>query len=137
MKEWEQEGIHNWQKNNQVRAENIAKVKYFEDREVNIYKTKLNKELDAATLEMRNGLNEFEKNLQKLGIEQNTNMDDAMKRMEEKKGIPMGQIQNFSYAATMNKIKQTKEQSDFAGKERERRRTKLIVDQAATQALLD
>lgn len=137
MKEWEQEGIHNWQKNNQVRAENIAKVKYFEDREVNIYKTKLSKELDAATLEMRNGLNEFEKNLQKLGIEQNTNMDDAMKRMEEKKGIPMGQIQNFSYAATMNKIKQTKEQSDFAGKERERRRTKLIVDQAATQALLD
>ena len=137
MREWEQEGIHNWQINNQVRAENIAKVKYFEDREVNIYKTKLSKELDAATLEMRNGLNEFEKNLQKLGIEQNTNMDDAMKRMEEKKGIPMGQIQNFSYAATMNKIKQTKEQSDFAGKERERRRTKLIVDQAATQALLD
>ena len=37
----------------------------------------------------------------------------------------------------MNKIKQTKEQSDFAGKERERRRTKLMVDQATTQALLD
>lgn len=54
---------------------------------------------------MRSGLHEFEKNLQKLGIEQNTNMDEAIKRMEEKKGIPPGQIQNFSYAATMNKIK--------------------------------
>lgn len=64
-------------------------------------------------------------------------MDDAIKRMEEKKGIPLGQIQNFSYAATMNKIKETKKQSDFAGKERERRRTKLVVDQATTQGQLD
>ena len=55
-------------------------------------------------------------------------MDDAIKRMEEKKGIPPGQIQNFSYAATMNKIKETKKNADFAGKERERRRRKLMVD---------
>ena len=37
----------------------------------------------------------------------------------------------------MNKIKETKKQSDFAGKERERRRRKLAVDQANTQAKLD
>ena len=86
---------------------------------------------------MRNGFNEFEKNLQKLGIEQNINMDDAIKRMEEKQGIPPGQIQNFSFPATMNKIKETKKQSDFAGKERERRRRKLAVDQANTQERLD
>lgn len=86
---------------------------------------------------MRNGCNEFEKNLQKLGIEQNINMDDAIKRMEEKQGIPPGQIQNFSFPATMNKIKETKKQSDFAGKERERRRRKLAVDQANTQERLD
>jgi hypothetical protein len=64
-------------------------------------------------------------------------MDDAIKRMEEKKGIPPGQIQNFSYAATMNKIKETKKNADFAGKERERRRRKLMVDQANTQEKLD
>ena len=77
---------------------------------------------------MQGGVNEFEKNLQKLGIEQNINMEDAIKKMEEKKGIPPGQIQNFSFAATMNKIKETKNMNDFAGKERERRRRKLIVD---------
>lgn len=64
-------------------------------------------------------------------------MEDAIKKQEEKKGIPPGQIQNFSYPATLNKIKETKKQSDFAGKERERRRTKLAVDQANTQAKLD
>ena len=86
---------------------------------------------------MQGGFSEFDKNLQKLGIELNMNMEDAVKRMEKNKGIPPGQIQNFSYPATMNKIKETKKQSDFAGKERERRRRKLAVDQATTQAKLD
>ena len=137
MKEWEEEGKQNWRTNQKTRADNIARVKYFEDREVNLYKEKMNKELIGATEEMRYGVSEFDKNLQKLGIEQNINMDDAIKRMEQKRGIPPGQIQNFSYPATMNKIKETKKQSDFAGKERERRRRKLAVDQANTQAKLD
>lgn len=132
MKEWDEEGKDNWRANQQTRADNIKRQKYFEDREVNLFKDKLGRELADATHEMRNGLNEFEKNLQKLGIEQNVNMEDAMRRMEEKKGIPPGQIQNFSFPATMNKIKETKKQSDFAGKERERRRRKLAVDQATT-----
>lgn len=132
MREWEEEGQENWKKNQTTRANNIARQKYFEDREVNLYKEKLNRELMEATGEMRNGFSEFEKNLQKLGIDQNINMDDAIKRQEEKQGIPPGQIQNFSFPATMNKIKETKKQSDFAGKERERRRRKLAVDQANT-----
>lgn len=137
MKQWEQEGIENWKKNNETRAANMARVKYFEDREVNIYKSKLERELNAATAEQQNGISEFEKNLQKLGIEQNVMMDEALRRMEERKGIPPGQIQNFSYAATMNKIKESKKTTDFAGKERERRRRKMVVDQAETQAELD
>ena len=64
-------------------------------------------------------------------------MEDAIREQEKKKGIPPGQIQNFSFPATMNKIKETKKASDFAGKERERRRRKLAVDQATTQARLD
>ena len=55
-------------------------------------------------------------------------MEEAIKKQEEKKGIPPGQIQNFSYAATMNKIKETKKNTDFAGKERERRKMKMGVD---------
>jgi hypothetical protein len=37
----------------------------------------------------------------------------------------------------MNKIKETKNNQDFAGKERDRRRRKMMVDQAKTQARLD
>jgi hypothetical protein len=38
-------------------------VKYFEDREVNIYKNKLQTELTGATNEMNFGISDFEKNL--------------------------------------------------------------------------
>ena len=41
---------------------------------------------------MNFGISDFEKNLQKLGIQQNISMADAVKRMEEKKGMPPGQI---------------------------------------------
>ena len=129
MKDWIQEGKKNWRINQAKRAEGIEKVKYFEDREVNIYKQRLENELLNATAEQINGVSDFEKNLQKLGIQQGISMDEAIKKQEEKKGIPPGQIQNFSYAATMNKIKETKKNSDFAGKERDRRRRKMIVDQ--------
>ena len=60
-----------------------------------------------------------------------------MKRMEEKKGVPPGQIQNFSYAATMNTIKEKKNVQEFAAKERDRRRRKMVVDQNKTQSVLD
>lgn len=137
MQDWMKEGKRNWRSNQQKRREAIAEVKYFEDREVNIYKTKLANELRAATDEEIYGISDFEKNLQKLGIQQGISMEEAIKKQEEKKGIPPGQIQNFSYAATMNKIKETKKNSDFAGKERDRRRRKMIVDQQNAQTRLD
>ena len=37
----------------------------------------------------------------------------------------------------MNKIKETKKNTDFAGKERERRRRKMMVDQINAQEKID
>ena len=80
MAEWEDEGRVNWKTNQKLRSDNIARQQYFEDREVNLYKANLNRELDEATSEMKNGVSDFDKNLQKLGIETNINIDDAIKR---------------------------------------------------------
>jgi hypothetical protein len=63
LREWEEEGHQNWRGNQTRRREAIAKVKYFEDREVDLYKKKLGKELFVATAELNGGVNEFEKNL--------------------------------------------------------------------------
>ena len=67
-----------------------VRQKYFEDKEVTAFKNKLGRELDHATRELVGGIDEFEKNLQKLGIEKNTNIEEAKKKMEEKKGVPPG-----------------------------------------------
>lgn len=93
-----------------------------------MYKDALYKELDSHTKDLIDGVEEFQENMTKLGVEQNITIQEAIKRQEEKAGIPPGQIQNFSYAATMNKIKETKNNNEFAGKERERRNRKMQVD---------
>lgn len=63
MGQWMKEGRQNWKKNQEKRADAIARVKYFEDREVKAYKDKLQKELDDATKELNGGIKEFEGNL--------------------------------------------------------------------------
>jgi|LauGreDrversion4_2_1035121.scaffolds.fasta_scaffold597447_2 hypothetical protein len=90
MNEWFAEGKKNWKANLKRRADAIARVQYFEDREVNAFKAKINRELTDATKELISGVDEFEKNLQKLGIEKNTNFEEAVKKMEEKRGVPPG-----------------------------------------------
>ncbi len=63
MKDWTKDGEEKWRANQKRREDAIAKVKYFEDREVNIYKTKLANEQLAATQEQINGILDFDKNL--------------------------------------------------------------------------
>jgi hypothetical protein len=41
MTQWLKEGKQNWKKNQDRRVNAIARVKYFEDREVQAYKDKL------------------------------------------------------------------------------------------------
>lgn len=128
MKDWEEQGKQNWKQNREIRAKEITKQLYFEDREIKLYKDSLNQKLNFNTEDMIKGIEFFHENMQKLGIEQNISIQDAIKRQYDKRGIPPGQIQNFSFAATMNKIKETKNNNEFAGKERERRNRKMLVD---------
>lgn len=137
MKDWNKQGYSNWKENQKTRAFEIERIDYFENREIKIYKDKLNKELDYNTQDLIGGISEFHENLRKLGVEENITIQEAVERQEQKKGIPPGQIQNFSYAATMNKIKETKLSNEYAGKERERRNRKLKVDQLRIQETLD
>ena len=102
-----------------------------------MYKENLSNILHTHQNEQTAGIEEFHENMRKLGIEESISIQDAVRRQEEKAGIPPGQIQNFSYAATMNKIKETKNNNEFAGKERERRNRKMKVDQLKIQETLD
>lgn len=80
MNEWEAEGKQNWKGNREIRAKEIARQLYFEDREVTIYKDKLTKTLNFHTEDMVAGIDDFHENMQKLGIEQDISIQDAIKR---------------------------------------------------------
>ena len=69
MLEWESEGRQNWKSNRETRAKEIARQLYFDDREVMMYKDRLNKQLDYHTQDVIHGMEAFEENLQKLGVE--------------------------------------------------------------------
>lgn len=63
MTEWQKEGKQNWKKNQQKKQDIIDRQQYFEDKEVQAYKNKLNRVLDEATKDMGGGIDEYEKNL--------------------------------------------------------------------------
>ena len=80
MNEWEADGRANWKSNRETRAKEIARQLYFEDREVTLYKDKLTKTLNFHTEDMVQGIDDFHENMQKLGIEQDISIQDAIKR---------------------------------------------------------
>ena len=87
--------------------------------------------MNDATDDVVFGIDSFEKNLARIGIENEPNLEaleETKKQPQSKK--PLG---GFSFPATMIKIKEKKEKGDFARKERDRRQRKLKVVQAQTQ----
>ena len=139
MDEWNKKGKQAWRANMSKTKERIEKAQRLEDTLTNRYKNTVKKQINDATNEIVDGIDQFEKNLQRLGIDTSANVDDAGdaaagKTAAKKEGKPLG---GFSYAATMNKIKEKKTLGDFARKERDRRRRKMQVDQARTQATVE
>ena len=68
MKDWQAAGKRNWKQNQSRRRESIARVRYFEDREVNIHKLKIKTEIARGAEEAMEGIRELEENLDRLGI---------------------------------------------------------------------
>jgi hypothetical protein len=59
MDDWEKTGKANWRKNRETRANEIAKQEFFDNREIQIYKDSLNRELVYNTNDMVQGVEEF------------------------------------------------------------------------------
>lgn len=141
MKEWEKKGKKEWRKNQATTQLRHHKEDQLEQWMTQKHITKIKSNINFATTEVVDGIDEFEKNLQRLGIEDGANLDalDKPEPTEEelkkaKKSKPLG---GFSYAATMNKIKETKKKGDVARKVRDRLRRKMLVNQVKTQASVE
>jgi len=132
MKQWMQEGLRNWYTNQQVKATRVAKRMKFEQTAVDKYKAEVQKKKEEGTKEVKEGIEGFERNLQRIGIdiqEQVIDDNDNENASDEKKK----KKQPFSIVAAMTKIREKKTLADFARKEKDRRQRKTAVDQAKTQ----
>lgn len=131
MEEWMKKGKKDWSKNKRVTLERIHKEQVLEQALTNKYINKIKQNMQDATDDVVGGIDNFEKGLARMGIENEANLDalDESKRPPPSKK-PLG---GFSFPATMIKIKEKKVKGDEARKERDRRQRKLKVVQAQTQ----
>lgn len=132
MEEWMKKGRQDWAKNKQVTLERMRKEQILEKALTDKFINKLKQNMQDATEDVENGIDSFEKNLARIGIENEANLDalDDAKKQPTTSKKPLG---GFSFPATMIKIQEKKKKGDLARKERDRRRRKLQVVQAQTQ----
>lgn len=132
MEEWMKKGRKDWTKNKKTTLERIRKEEVLEKALTDQHINRIKKNMEFATDDVVGGIDGFEKNLARMGIENEANLDalDDSKKQPQQSKKPLG---GFSFPATMIKIKEKKKKGDFARKERDRRRRKLQVVQAQTQ----
>lgn len=120
MKEWETKGWQNWQENqakftSMKEAEYNLKVKLAQD-----FKNKQLREIAYHEEDAKRGIEEFERNMMRLGIDHTPDENSVKKKTQNLE---------TEAAVTMAKIKENKARNEEAAKEREARQRKLEAQQ--------
>ena len=132
MDEWMKKGRRDWTNNNKVTLERIRKQEIHEKALTDKYINTIKQNMQNATEDVVNGIESFENNLARMGIENEANID-ALDESKKQPAASKKLLGGFSFPATMIKIKEKKDKGDQARKERDRRRRILQVVQAQTQ----
>ncbi|CEL91602.1 unnamed protein product [Vitrella brassicaformis CCMP3155] len=143
---WEQEGWHQWQKNQIANAKREFEGVRFERKRQDKHKDKMAKVRQAAEDDMRGGIESFEENLQRIGIdtvprgleegEAGTEVTTGLELLQTMiDRLPTDKEMKVTSDLTMKRIKENKKAIDQARRERERRRRKVLVEQQQAQEL--
>lgn len=119
MQTWQLEGMKNWKKNQNRKNERILHENTVKFKIVNDVKIKAEKYNEAHMREADEGINDFEKNMIRLGIDHSGE--------SEKKIVK--QDLAIEAAVTMAKIKENKKKNIEAAKEREIRQRNSYIQQ--------
>lgn len=130
MRQWEQMGKESWNANKQRTMKRIQKDEDLDKFLTKRYVDKKIKRQEEAATEVENGVDEFVENMQRQGIEDGPNLASFDRPSSTKSNRP---LKGFSYAATMNKIKEKNRVQEFQRKEKDIRLRKQKVDQIKTE----
>ena len=125
MEDWQAKGWAEWTKNMKVKNEREKRDKDFEESQNTKMKDRMVKAERIERQEVLDDITAFESNAQKFGIELEHDPEQTTKRVEP-----------TTYASgptTLSKLKEQTIKSENARRERDKRRRKMIVDQAKSQ----
>lgn len=126
LENWNEKGKENWEKNQKIMKERVVKDNEFRAKTLEKKTVRLEAIHEQNKKEIYEGIDQFESNLKKHGIESPEALD--------KKALSLNKSHTmFSASATMLRIKEKKKVSDFLRNKRDKRRRKMIVDQAKSQ----
>lgn len=120
MREWETQGWQNWQTNQEKFATMKEKDLALKTKLAQDFKNKQLREIEYHDEDARKGIDEFERNMMRLGIDYTPDENTANKKTQNLK---------TETAVTMAKIKENKIKNEQAAKEREARQRKLESQQ--------
>lgn len=118
IKEMETKGWDEWKRNEDVKANRVAKEKDFEDRMTDAMKKRYLHKEELERVDATEGMKHFELNAQKLGIELEHDPDE-LNKIEKV---------DASQSAMMMKLKEKADQSELARKEKEKRYIRRYIE---------
>ncbi|CAG9331121.1 CPC1_2 [Blepharisma stoltei] len=126
MQQWEEEGKKEWKKNQSNLASRKQKEFELKTKLAQDFKTTQVKYIDGNALDAENSIDEFERNMTRLGID---HVSDEPERKKQKQNL------QTEAAVTMAKIKENKSKNVQAAKEKEIRQRKIHVEQLRTKKI--
>ena len=130
MEDWNQKGIENWKKNQDVRKKNLKNDERFRKSIEERREHHMTAQHEVTRKEMLEEMQAFEGTLQKMGLATGEENEESI----EPRAAAATVISGIS---TLQRIQQNKMLNDFLRKERDKRRRKMIVDQQKQHGELD
>eukprot|EP00742_Colponemidia_sp_Colp-10_P006325 GILJ01006779.1.p1 GENE.GILJ01006779.1~~GILJ01006779.1.p1 ORF type:complete len:1812 (+),score=440.28 GILJ01006779.1:171-5606(+) len=146
MEQWQQRGEESWKKNQEVKQDRERTELRFEMSLAEQTKRKAQAFKESGVHEVESGIDAFERNLARIGVDDRRGKDtdsglvlsdSTISPLEHlktlSKRLPDNNTQRLEATVFMEKVRENKVETEIARKERERRRRRVLVDQAKTQ----
>lgn len=83
MEEWQQKGVEDWKKNQQIKKEREKRDLEFEYKQAEGVNSMTMRKISEANREVSDGIGQFEQTLKKIGINPKVRKDEAERAVSE------------------------------------------------------
>ena len=105
MEEWQQKGVEDWKKNQQIKKDREKRMLEFEYKQAQTFNTGTMRKISEANREVLDGINHFEQTLKQIGINPKVRKEDAERAVSESlQNSPLKSSAKGQRFASMTKV---------------------------------